>query len=186
MLKYTENALSKEHCQQIINSIDEWENDVYKRDINFDIDAQHMTKDELEANTVVLTKGGRGRKVQQSEFSCFDTWDGLPVYRSKVMKYEEGDYTKPHRDSLWMCQSNYWKEGTNKTSKDIVIIPLNDDYEGGQLSLGKKGQQPLEQKVGQAIQFPQDGLELKDKWWHGVEKVTKGTRYALVFWNFRD
>ena len=39
MLKYTENALSKEHCQQIINSIDEWENDVYKRDLNFGVDA---------------------------------------------------------------------------------------------------------------------------------------------------
>ena len=125
MLEYTENALSKERCQQIINSVESWEDDIYKRDINFDVDAQNMTKDELEANTVVLKKGGRGRSVQQSELSCFDTWDGLPVYRSKVMKYEEGDFTNPHRDSMWMCQSNYWKEGTNKTAKDIVIIPLN-------------------------------------------------------------
>ena len=62
------------------------------------------------------------------------------------MKYEVGDFVEERRDSLWMCQSNYWKPNTNQRAKDLMVIPLNDDYEGGEFT--------ARPKVGSVIQFP--------------------------------
>lgn len=181
-LKVIDNVLSKEQCQAIINSVDNFEDDKYITDIGKL--NKYMSKEELESNMKHIPEQyGKHRKVQQAAYDYFKEWDGLPVYRSKVMKYEEGDFTTPHKDSQWMCMSNYWKENTNKASKDIMIIPLNDDYEGGEFTVADGKEVP--QKVGSCIQFDQSAEDVSKRLTHGVGKVTKGTRYSLVFWNFK-
>ena len=175
------NALSKEECAQILNSHLEWEKDVYKADTM--TQNRFMDKETLEANTITDTSDN-SRSVEQAPYDCFAKWDGLPVYRSKVMKYEEGDYCDLHADSQWMCQSNYWKPNTNKVAKDLMVIPLNDGYEGGEVIVGKNST-VIDQKIGDCIQMSQSGSLAGHRVKHGVKKITKGTRYALVFWNFQ-
>ena len=42
----------------------------------------------------------------------------------------------------------------------------------------------IDQKIGDCIQMSQSGSLAGHRVKHGVKKITKGTRYALVFWNF--
>ena len=177
----TKNFLSKEQCQNIINSFHTWERDYIKNDTSKP--EKTFSKEELDANTEIDPEGYKIRQVSQSGTDYITEWDGLPVYRCKVMKYEEGDFVKEHRDSLWMCQSNYWKPNTNQQAKDLMVIPLNDDYEGGEFTINGT---EIKQEVGSVIQMPQSGIPgFRPRPKHGVKEVTKGTRYSMVFWNFQ-
>ena len=179
-IKTKDNVLSKEECQKIINSFHTWERDKIIKDTS--IQEKTFTKEQLDANTEIDPEGYKVREVSQSATDYIKEWEGLPVYRCKVMRYEEGDFVKEHRDSQWMCQSNYWKPNTNKVAKDLMVIPLNDDYEGGEFTINGR---EIQQKVGSVIQMPQSGVAgAKPRPKHGVKKVTKGTRYSMVFWNF--
>jgi len=182
-VKITPNALTREQCAQIIANAKEYERDYLKRDLVEQ--SEFYDKETLDKNTVEipLDKSYSKRKVSQSpiEDPIFPEWDGHPVYRCKVMKYEEGDFIYEHHDAQWMCLSNYWKPGTNKISQSLISIALNDDFEGGEFTV--EGE-VIPQEVGTAITIPQHALDHNKSLKHGVNKVTKGTRYALVFWNF--
>ena len=122
------------------------------------------------------------RKVKQSFVPhLFEVWDGGKVLGSKVMKYEVGDFVLEHRDRTGMLHSDCYEPGLDLRSKDLMIIPLNDDYEGGELTV--EGIE-IPQKVGSLIQIPQPEGDIDARPKHGVSEVTKGTRYSLVFWNF--
>ena len=182
-VKITPNALTREQCAEIIANAKEYERDMLKRDIVEQ--SEFYDKETLDKNTVEvpLDKSYSKRKVSQSpiEDPIFPEWDGHPVYRCKVMKYEEGDFIYEHHDAQWMCLSNYWKPGTNKISQSLTSIALNDDFEGGEFTV--EGE-VIPQEVGAAITIPQHALDHDKSLLHGVRKVRKGTRYALVFWNF--
>ena len=107
MIRVTKNYLTKEQCQNIINSFHTWERDKIINDTSRP--EKTFSKEQLDANTEIDPEGYKIRQVSQSATDYITEWDGLPVYRCKVMKYEEGDFVEEHRDSLWMCQSNYWK-----------------------------------------------------------------------------
>lgn len=182
-VKITPNALSREECAKIIENATNYEFDILKKDIA--PQSEYFDKETLDKNTieVPLDKSYSKRKVAQSPIDepIFPEWDGNPVYRCKVMKYEEGDFIYEHRDAQWMCLSNYWKPDTNKISESLITIALNDDYEGGEFTV--EGE-VIPQEIGSAITIPQHALDHSKSVKHGVKKVTKGTRYALVFWNF--
>jgi predicted 2-oxoglutarate/Fe(II)-dependent dioxygenase YbiX len=57
-----------------------------------------------------------------------------------------------------------------------MLIYLNDDYEGGELSFYKLNYQ-IRPRAGAVVMFPSDHRYL-----HQAEKVTKGVRYAIVSW----
>lgn len=179
-VKIKSNVLSREECANIIAGAAEFEQDVFKRDTV--TQSKYSDKETLDENTIVddLT---RVRKVTQASVvdPVFPVWDGNPVYRCKVMKYEVGDYLTEHFDAQWMCLSNYWKPDTNKVSESLISIALNDDYEGGEFTV--EGE-VIPQEVGSAIQIPMNALDHDKSARHGVTEVTSGTRYALVFWNF--
>ena len=187
-VKVTQNVLTREQCAEIINNAKNFEYDYLKRDIAPQY--PHYDKETLDKNTIERSieesfKIGakRVRKVSQAPLDdpIFPEWDGKPVYRCKVMKYEEGEYVGEHYDAQWMCMSNYWKPNTNLVSDSLISIPLNDDYEGGEFTV--EGEE-VPQELGSAIQIPQNALDKSKSAKHGVNEVTKGTRYALVFWNF--
>lgn len=182
-VKITPNVLTREQCAEIIANAKNYERDYLKRDTARQ--SEFSDKETLDENTIEIPvdKSARKRKVSQSPIDppVFPEWDGHPVYRCKVMKYEEGDFIHEHRDAQWMCLSNYWAPGTNKISESLISIALNDDFEGGEFTVNGE---IIPQEVGTAITVPQHALDHSKSLHHGVKKVTKGTRYALVFWNF--
>jgi len=183
-VKTVPNVLTREQCAAIIANADNFEKDVLKMDV-FE-QSKFFDRKTLDRNTKERSLDETykiGRKVEQSPLDepVFPEWDGNPVYRCKVMKYETGDYLNEHYDAKWMCLSNYWVPDTNKVSESLVSIALNDDYEGGEFTV--EGE-IIPQEVGAAIQVPCNGLDRDKSAKHGVRRVTSGTRYALVFWNF--
>lgn len=183
-IKIKSNVLSHEECAEIIaNASSSFEYDILKKDIA--LQSKYFDKETLDKNTIEssLEASIKSRRVLQSPIDepIFPEWDGNPVYRCKVMKYETGDFIREHRDATWMCLSNYWAPNTNMVSDSLISIALNDDYEGGDFTV--EGE-IIPQTIGSAIQIPMNALDKTKSVRHGVTKVTSGTRYALVFWNF--
>ena len=179
----TPNVLSREQCAQIIDQVKEFKYDILKRDLvkhEVTDDKETIDKNTLERN---LIQSAPYRRLAQfhMENPVFASWDGKPVYACKVMKYRKGEFVTPHRDAHWMCLSNYWVPDTNMSSDSLIIIPLNDTFDGGDLSVGDE---TITQTVGTAIQFNCNPYRPEISPHHGVSKVTEGTRYSLVFWNF--
>lgn len=83
----------------------------------------------------------------------------------KLIRYEKGDYYRTHVDM-----------GGDRYRSLSIIILLNDDYEGGELSFFH-GEYVIRPKKNQAIVFPSTFL-----YPHEVKEVTSGTRYSVVTW----
>ena len=86
----------------------------------------------------------------------------------------EGEFVNEHKDAQWMCLSNYWVPNTNKSSESLMVMPLNDDYEGGVFKVADKTVYP---EKGSAIIFPSNFM-----FPHEAGVVTKGTRWSIVTW----
>jgi len=177
------NVLSREECAKIIAGATKFESDYLKRDDV--VQSKYFDKETLDKNTTEksLEDSYTHRRVSQAPIEpVFPEWDGNPVYRCKVMKYEIDDFLNEHYDAQWMCLSNYWKPGTNKVSHSLISIALNDDFEGGEFTVEGEA---IPQEIGTAVTIPQNALDKSKSVKHGVTKVTSGTRYALVFWSFK-
>ena len=174
-VKIKKNVLTREECAKIIAESKDFEYDMLKRDTAEQ--SLEANKESLDNNTVVESEEVTfsKRKVSQSAMEpVFAEWDGNPVYRCKVMKYEEGEFVNEHKDAQWMCLSNYWVPNTNKSSESLMVMPLNDNYEGGEFILCGE---PLEKKKGSAVVFPSNFM-----FPHEVQKVTSGNRYSIMTW----
>ena len=79
----------------------------------------------------------------------------------RIMRYKEGQEIKDHLD---IGISNV---------RASCTINLNSDYEGGEFSFFS-GKHLLNLKEGEGVIFPAGQI-----WIHGVQPVTKGTRYAI-------
>jgi len=95
----------------------------------------------------------------------------------QISKYEVGDFHKQHIDSMGTEGEKMIlptkKNLHNKVRKLSMIMPLNDNFEGGDLILYNSGH--IEQKKGWITFFPSYLL-------HEITPVTKGTRYSLSMW----
>ena len=86
-----------------------------------------------------------------------------------ILKYETGGFYNFHIDHA---------EAIPRTLS--VIILLNNDYEGGNLTFldqASKQEKIIENKVGRLILWPSNFI-----YPHCVTPVTKGTRYSIVLW----
>lgn len=182
-VKIVPNVLTPEECAEIIASAEgKYVRDFLKKDMVQQ--SKYSDKETLDANTETRTVrfSGRKRKLCYAIIDpVFDEWDGKPVYSCRVIRYQVGDFAGPHRDSQWMCLSNYWAPGTNLAAHSVMSCALNDDYEGGEFVADYV---TYPQEVGSVIQIPQNPLDKEKSMGHSVTEVTRGTRYALVFWNF--
>lgn len=137
-----------------------------------------------------VTARGSGRKqiaeaVIQSLGSAFDHYhrkfsrreQGLnflhidKLVGVRINRYQAGQYMVNHTDK-------YPDPDTGQASWPAVTfsLNLNDDFSGGELEL-LDGDLVFKAKARQGIFFPANFL-----YPHAVNKVTTGTRYALVGW----
>jgi predicted 2-oxoglutarate/Fe(II)-dependent dioxygenase YbiX len=92
-----------------------------------------------------------------------------------LMRYREGGFYVRHADSENMdMTTNTWSKVIDRDLS--LLIYLNEDFEGGELSLYKFNYQ-VWPRAGGVVMFPSDHRYL-----HQAEKVTKGVRYAIVSW----
>jgi predicted 2-oxoglutarate/Fe(II)-dependent dioxygenase YbiX len=93
----------------------------------------------------------------------------------ELMRYQTGGFYIRHADSENMNpETQTWSKVIDR---DIsLLIYLNDDFEGGELSFYKFNYQ-IRPRAGAVVLFPSDHRYL-----HQAEIVTKGVRYAIVSW----
>jgi len=85
----------------------------------------------------------------------------------EILKYNEGGFYKNHVDHFWSHP---------RTLSGILL--LNNDYEGGEFIFDLKNEKvQFPQNVGDCLIFPSNFM-----FPHRVNKITKGTRYALIAW----
>lgn len=87
----------------------------------------------------------------------------------KLMKYSVGDYFAPHRDYV------KYDNGIVYTTA-IIQLSKDSEYDGGELIVNNI---PQSKKQGSLILFNSGEL-------HEVTELTKGQRYALVLFLFKD
>jgi len=106
---------------------------------------------------------------------------GIEISESEVpqiLSYGIGGHYSPHIDaeSLWRTPDGdlIWKKSTDR---DIsIVFYLNDDFEGGDLIFPDHHIR-VRPEPGMMVCFPSN-----HHYKHGVEPVTKGKRYSIVWW----
>ena len=95
--------------------------------------------------------------------------------KPNLMRYREGGHYVRHADSQnYDPETNIWNKVIDR---DLgILIYLNDDFEGGELSFYKLNYQ-IRPRAGAAVLFPSD-----QRFLHQAETVKKGVRYAVVSW----
>ena len=88
-----------------------------------------------------------------------------------ILKYESNSYSAGytfHTDFGFNCSERHLS----------ISICLNNEYEGGEFVFNlSNGEHIAPQNIGDAVIFPSNFM-----FPHQVNKVTKGTRYALIGW----
>jgi Rps23 Pro-64 3,4-dihydroxylase Tpa1-like proline 4-hydroxylase len=115
--------------------------------------------------------------VKEKIFQCVDHYKkNHNVYVEQIsqldiLKYEKNQYEagyKFHKDFGLACSERHLS----------ISICLNNEYEGGEFVFDTpSGHYVVPQNVGDAVIFPSNFM-----FPHQVNKVTKGTRYALIGW----
>lgn len=98
------------------------------------------------------------------------------VSQTELLKYEEGYFYKPHTDMAhFVNPDNSFSDFP--TRKLTCLMLLNDDFEGGTFRIGQSqtNMVDVDFRKGDVLVFPSWTI-------HGVEPVTKGTRYCIVMW----
>jgi len=92
-----------------------------------------------------------------------------------LMRYHKDGYYERHADSQnYDLDTRLWSKIIDRDLS--LLIYLNDDFEGGELSFYKLRYQ-IRPRAGAAVMFPAD-----QRFLHQAEIVTKGERYAIVSW----
>ena len=177
-IRLVPNVLSQEECQLLINYFEKNQQDAatessgkiyenresgfYREEDNF---AALLLNTDSEALRICL----KGIKVCLINYLMFQKINFskslIPFFWShtnniRLLRYREGEEIKDHLDM-------------NDQNRMSCSINLNDNYEGGAFSFFH-GKHKINLKQGQGMVFPAETI-----WVHGVEKITKGTRYSI-------
>jgi predicted 2-oxoglutarate/Fe(II)-dependent dioxygenase YbiX len=182
-------VISKDGLKYLLNEI----NKSKKEDLSvFDPDKSNETgKTEW-----VVDKKIRDTQIVNTSKDCFHTIIDLykdtvkniinPFYEfeikdseiPQILSYNVGGHYEPHVDaeSIWVSPKNekIWRRNTERDLSTVLF--LNDDFEGGDLIFPDLKIR-VRPEPGMLICFPST-----HEYIHGVEPVTKGTRYSIVNW----
>lgn len=96
----------------------------------------------------------------------------------QMLSYGIGGHYKPHIDaeSLWKTPEGelIWKKSIDRDLS--IVMFLNDDFDGGDFIFPELKVR-VRPEPGMMVCFPSN-----HHYRHGVEPVTKGTRYSIVCW----
>jgi hypothetical protein len=149
----TFDLFTEDECERIINSIDQ-DKIKYHTFVdmeNYIVDAHKVEVDELNPDIIKLIKD----KVSILSDNKIITWF--------ILKYSE--------DTLPSMQPHY------DLSSETLVIPLNNDFEGGETNFPFRffKFKPQKYKVGTALFFKGDTFLS----WHEALPVKKGVKYGL-------
>ena len=99
----------------------------------------------------------------------FPKMQSSKINQIDLLKYSVGGKYNIHTD-----------DGTNFNRHLSIIMNLNDEYEGGDLIFAdqkNKEIKRLELSKGSIVFFPSNFM-----YPHGIQPITKGTRYSIVAW----
>lgn len=102
--------------------------------------------------------------------------------RIQVVKYEPGDYYRPHQDTCCFGGNREGCQGADKR-RLTVIVYMNDDFEGGGTNFPNLNMY-LKPKKGDAIVFNTLGMFNRCSRYalHEGTPVKSGTKYISTFW----
>jgi predicted 2-oxoglutarate/Fe(II)-dependent dioxygenase YbiX len=94
--------------------------------------------------------------------------------KAQLTRYNKGDFYGWHQDSFYHTE----RDKSERKLTAVLQLSKPEDYEGCELQLFN-GENELEElpikNQGSIVVF-------RSEEWHRVTKLTKGTRYSLVFW----
>jgi len=99
----------------------------------------------------------------------FPQMQSIKINQIDLLKYSPGGKYEIHTDHF-----------TTSTRALSVIINLNDNYEGGDLVFTDQKEKEIKRlKLGKGsiVFFPSNFM-----YPHGIQPITKGTRYSIVSW----
>ena len=116
--------------------------------------------------------------IKEKIFDCvyhyqekFNHVDIKKISQLDLLRYDANEYKagyKFHKDFGHTCTERHLS----------ISICLNNEYEGGEFVFDlPSGHYTVPQNIGDAVIFPSNFM-----FPHQVNKVTKGTRYALIGW----
>lgn len=115
--------------------------------------------------------------IKEKIFQCVDHYRNKysieinEISQLDILKYEKNQYEagyKFHKDFGLKCSQRHLS----------ISICLNNEYEGGEFVFDlSSGHYTVPQNIGDAVIFPSNFM-----FPHQVNKITKGTRYALIGW----
>jgi len=115
--------------------------------------------------------------VKEKIFHCVDAYNTMhdvkidKISQLDILKYEKNEFDagyKFHTDMGAGCSDRHLS----------ISICLNNEYEGGEFVFNlPSGKYTMPQNVGDAVIFPSNFM-----FPHQVNRITKGTRYALIGW----
>ena len=167
----TTNVFSKEICQEILDSVVEWQQGTWYN-ANTDL-YKNNTQKSASLSENIRSKYSdliyEGFREYGEKYTC-DHNLGYK-FTSKVNRYDVGDYMEKHVDHIHSIF-----DGKRKGIPVLSMIGLlNDDFEGGDLVLFDDYK--IELKTGDAVIFPSNFM-----YPHEVKKITKGVRYSWISW----
>lgn len=174
------NVLTQEYCESLVKKIEDsdwkkhhYHNSASDKTFTYDDDLFCKYLEDGEDNTMLMDAIRLSiiSYFRALQFDWFASWSGYS--RVRLNKYSQNTRMRKHFDGI---KSVF--DGTRRGDPTLSILgALNDDYEGGELIFWNDTK--IELKAGSIMVFPSTFL-----YPHGVNPVTKGTRYSFVSWMF--
>jgi Rps23 Pro-64 3,4-dihydroxylase Tpa1-like proline 4-hydroxylase len=175
---YHKNSFSHSLCEDIVSTYKE---EIFNRYKNSK-DTRHLGELQISDHEIIDKKNSYVRKKIEQEIFNFIGFlikdyekhvghDNIHIQEDigySLRQMTVGDYYAEHDD-----------EGVGQTARSrrlTVSICLNEDYEGGDFTFFKETK-IYKLKKGDVLVFPSSFM-----FPHGVQKITKGTRYQLLTW----
>lgn len=168
--RFYDDILTPEACDSLIKT---YENELIEKlppyiggEGNIDTTIRNVSRVMLPTHKGI---GGRLAAVGLNANYYFWKFDITHANQAEFLKYPVGGRYVQHVDT-------FIDPDSMQTRKLTVLAFLNDDFEGGKFFLlnGHEKTYPPQTK-GTVLVFPSFML-------HGVEDITKGTRYSVVTW----
>lgn len=170
MILFEDIILTKEECDEIVDSITDWEIAALK--IKSDFGNGKITYNNKKRKSFSsfsdVTKGSKMYSKINQIFNRFDYELTSDKLASNVLKYQEGHFIYKHTDFDLDFPSRFCG----------LVIQLSDpsSYEGGDFNYYLNDEKyTMNKEIGTAVVFRPDV-------YHEVTTVTKGERHSFVMW----